>query len=108
MWDMATKLNHYIEEVRAGYDDEQRDRLDAQMRRFNLAGQLLALRLAAGITQAELAERAELSQADISRYERGLGNPTRTTIEAIAAALGAHLELVRNDEHKPQPEPVNA
>ena len=74
----------YIEEVRSGYDDEQQARLDAEMRRFNLAGQLLALRLAAGLTQAELAERAGLSQADISRYERGLGNPTRTTIEGIA------------------------
>jgi XRE family transcriptional regulator, regulator of sulfur utilization len=105
--DMATKLNDYIEEVGAGYDDEQRARLDAQMRRFDLAGQLLALRLAADLTQAELAERAGLSQADISRYERGLGNPTRTTIEGIAAVLGAHLELVRNDEHKSQPEPVN-
>ena len=106
--DMATKLNDYIEEVRSGYDDEQQARLDAEMRRFNLAGQLLALRLAADLTQAELAERAGLSQADISRYERGLGNPTRTTIEGIAAVLGAHLELVRNDEHKSQPEPVNA
>jgi len=105
---MATKLNYYIEEVRSGYDDEQRARLDAQMRRFDLASQLLALRLAAGLTQAELAERAGLSQADISRYERGLGNPTSTTIEGIAAALGAHLELVRNDEQKPQPEPVDA
>jgi DNA-binding phage protein len=105
---MATKLNDYIEEVHSGYNDEQRARLDAQMRRFDLAGQLLTLRLAAGLTQAEVAEHSGLSQADISRYERGLGNPTRTTIELIAAALGAHLELVRNDEHKPQPEPVNA
>jgi XRE family transcriptional regulator, regulator of sulfur utilization len=101
---MATKLNDYIEEVRFGYHDEQQARLDAEMRRFDLAGQLLALRLAAGLTQAVVAERSGLSQADISRYERGLGNPTRTTIELIAAALGAHLELVRNDE----PEPVNA
>ena len=58
---MATKLNDYIEEVRSGYDDEQQARLDAEMRRFNLAGQLLALRLAAGLTQAELAERASRS-----------------------------------------------
>jgi XRE family transcriptional regulator, regulator of sulfur utilization len=101
---MATKLNDYIEEVRSGYDDEQRARLDAEMRRFDLAGQLLALRLAAGLTQAELAERAGLSQADISRYERGLGNPTRTTIELIAAALGAHLELVPNEAQTPEPQ----
>jgi XRE family transcriptional regulator, regulator of sulfur utilization len=103
---MATKLNDYIEEVRSGYDDEQRARLDAEMRRFDLAGQLLALRLAAGLTQAEVAERSGLSQADISRYERGLGNPTRTTIEAIAAALGAHLELVPDEQPTPELEPA--
>jgi len=103
---MATKLNDYIEEVRSGYDDEQRARLDGEMRRFDLAGQLLALRLAAGLTQAEVAERSGLSQADISRYERGLGNPTRTTIEAIAAALGAHLALVPDEQPTPELEPV--
>lgn len=103
---MATKLNDYIKEVRSVYDDEQHARLDGEMRRFDLAGQLLALRLAAGMTQAELAKRAGLSQADISRYERGLGNPTRTTIEGIAAALGAHLELVRDEQQAPEPEPT--
>jgi hypothetical protein len=56
--DMATKLNDYIAQVRSGYDDEQRARLDGEMRRFDLAGQLLALRLAADITQAELAKRS--------------------------------------------------
>lgn len=36
--DMATKLNDYIAQVRSGYDDEQRARLDGEMRRFDLAG----------------------------------------------------------------------
>ena len=82
---MATKLNDYIEEVRSGYDDEPQARLDAEMRRFNLAGQLLALRLAAGLTQAELAERVgTLPGRHQPLRPRGLGNPTRTTIEGIA------------------------
>jgi ribosome-binding protein aMBF1 (putative translation factor) len=51
-----------------------------------------------GVTQQQLAEGSGISQADISRYERGLGNPTRATIDALAVALGAHLELVRNSE----------
>lgn len=103
---MVTKLNDYIEEVRSGYDEDQRAHLDGEMRRFDLAGQMLALRLAADMTQAELAKRAGLSQADISRYERGLGNPTRTTIEGIATVLGAHLELVRDARQTPEPEPA--
>ncbi len=95
---MGTSLTDYIQEVRDRYTDEQRAHLDAEMRRFDLAGQLLSLRLDAGVTQQQLAEQSGISQADISRYERGLGNPTRATIDALAVALGAHLELVRNSE----------
>jgi DNA-binding XRE family transcriptional regulator len=105
---MGTHLNDYAKEMRSRYGEEQRARLDAEMRRFDLAGQLLALRLDAGLTQQQLAERSGISQADISRYERGLGNPTRTTIDALAAVLGAHLELVHNDEQALRPEPVSA
>jgi len=104
---MGTSLTDYIQEVRERYSEEQRTHLDAEMRRFDLAGQLLSLRLDAGVTQKQLAERSGIAQADISRYERGLGNPTRATIDALAVALGAHLELVRN-EQSPQPEPVVA
>lgn len=95
---MGTRLTDYIQEVRERYDDEERAHLDAEMGRFDLAGQLLSLRLDADVTQQQLAERSGISQADISRYERGLGNPTRATIDALAVALGAHLELVRNSE----------
>jgi transcriptional regulator with XRE-family HTH domain len=95
---MSTRLTDYIQEVRERYNDEQRAHLDAEIRRFDLAGQLLSLRLDAGVSQQQLAEVSGISQADISRYERGVGNPTRATIDALAVALGAHLELVRNSE----------
>jgi DNA-binding XRE family transcriptional regulator len=95
---MGTRLGDYIQEVHERYNDDERTHLDAEMRRFDLAGQLLSLRLDAGVTQKQLAETSGISQADISRYERGLGNPTRATIDALAVALGAHLELVRNSE----------
>ena len=75
---MGTSLDDYIGELRERYNDEERAHLDAEMRRFDLAGQLLSLRLDADVTQQQLAERSGISQADISRYERGLGNPTRS------------------------------
>jgi XRE family transcriptional regulator, regulator of sulfur utilization len=100
---MGTSLDDYIQEVRERYTEVERAHLDAEMRRFDLAGQLLSLRLDAGVTQQELAAHSGISQADISRYERGLGNPTRATIDAIAVALGAHLELVRNTTARPAP-----
>lgn len=103
---MGTSLDTYIKEVREHYTETERAHLDAEMRRFDLAGQFLSLRLDAGVTQQELAARSGISQADISRYERGLGNPTRATIDALAVALGAHLELVRNTESTAQPTPA--
>jgi DNA-binding phage protein len=91
---MGTRLEDYIDDLRERYSDEERARLDGALQRFDIAGQLLSLRLAAGMTQKQVAERSGISQADVSRYERGVGNPTQSTIEALAHALGAHIELV--------------
>jgi len=38
----GTKLEDYIEEVRSGYNDEQRARLDAKMRHFDRVSRLLS------------------------------------------------------------------
>ena len=48
----------------------------------------------AGITQVELAERTGISQADISRIERGTTSPTAKTLQRIAEALNAEVRLV--------------
>jgi DNA-binding XRE family transcriptional regulator len=51
-------------------------------------------RTAMGLTQQELARRAGVPQADISRIERGAGNPTEVTLQRLARALGRQLVLV--------------
>lgn len=45
-----------------------------------------------GWTQAELAVRAGVTQATVSNFERGEGNPTASTVLALVAA--AELDLV--------------
>lgn len=47
----------------------------------------------AGLTQAELAERAGVKQSVIARLERGAGNPTFLTLERVLHAAGHRLEL---------------
>lgn len=59
-----------------------------------VAVQVCHLREQHGLTQAELAERCGLHQADISRIERGTKSPTTRTLQRIADALGADLLLV--------------
>lgn len=49
---------------------------------------LSALRLAAGYSQAQLADKAATSQPHIARIERGQTDPGTDTIARIATALG--------------------
>jgi len=48
---------------------------------------LRALRIARGLTQAELAERAETNTMFISKLERGVTTPTIGTLVRLARAL---------------------
>lgn len=46
-----------------------------------------------GISQKDLAKLTGISQADISRIERGRANPSVETLNRIAKALGAQLKI---------------
>ncbi len=52
------------------------------------------VRLAAGMTQEELAERSGFSQQYISSLERGRRNPTIVSIYELAQALGVSHEAL--------------
>jgi DNA-binding XRE family transcriptional regulator len=56
-----------------------------------LADRLRAFRLAAGLTQGQLDERAGLPRGTINRYERGKGRPSWEDIVVLARVLGAGL-----------------
>jgi transcriptional regulator with XRE-family HTH domain len=51
-------------------------------------------RIAAGMTQEELAERSGFSQQYISGLERGKRNPTIVSIYELAQALGVSHEVL--------------
>lgn len=62
------------------------------------------VRLQAGLTQAELAERLGVTPQAISQYERGVKKPKYETIRRIADAVGCHpLELIPEDDVKHTP-----
>ena len=50
-------------------------------------------RINAGLTQNELALKSGLKQANLSRLENGVVNPSIETLEAIAKGLGKKLEI---------------
>ena len=49
------------------------------------------LRTLAGLTQADLAERASLSPEFVSRVERGLKSPSLPTLDRVAGAMGVSV-----------------
>jgi predicted RNase H-like HicB family nuclease/DNA-binding XRE family transcriptional regulator len=55
--------------------------------------ELRRARRAAGLTQAQLAARAGVSQQQIAQLEHPDSNPTLETLERVARALGARLEV---------------
>lgn len=52
---------------------------------------LRSTRQEAELTQLEVAERAGVDQAALSRYERGLRTPTLGTLERVLAAMGQQI-----------------
>jgi transcriptional regulator with XRE-family HTH domain len=61
---------------------------------YAIARQVAELREKHQVTQLELAKKTGLSQAQISRIERGVVSPTSATLAKIAEALDADLRLV--------------
>ena len=60
------------------------------------------LRNEAGLTQAQVADRVGMSQADVARVEnaRGVRGPTVAMLERIAAAFGKRLVIRFESVHK--------
>jgi transcriptional regulator with XRE-family HTH domain len=60
--------------------------------RGDLANALKLARSRARLTQAQLAERANITDETISRIERGAFEPSLSTLHDIADALGASVD----------------
>ena len=63
------------------------------MGRCPAGGLLREAREGAGLTQAELAQRAGVTQSVISAYERGRREPGLATLQRLVAATGATLSV---------------
>lgn len=72
-------------EVKKEYDDLQPE--------YDIIQAMIDARVSQHITQKELSERTGITQADISRIERGTRNPSLAMMKKIAAGLGMQLKL---------------
>ncbi|MDI7855091.1 helix-turn-helix domain-containing protein [Vibrio parahaemolyticus] len=60
---------------------------------FELIDTLLSMREEAGLTQQQVAERMGTKEGNISRLEKGKGNPTLKTLFGYAKACGCQLNF---------------
>ena len=73
---------------------------------MDIGKKIKELRVLTGLTQEELADRAELSKGFISQLERNLTSPSIATLIDILQCLGTNLNEFfsddRKDEHLPR------
>ena len=65
---------------------------------MSIGGKLKELRILKGLTQEELADRAELSKGFISQVERELASPSIATLTDMLECLGVSLQSFFSDD----------
>jgi len=72
---------------------EQRNQSEQVIRYYDVLVSLRQERKRLGLTQAEMAERAQLPRTTISKVESGKYNATVSTLMSMAAALDKTLQI---------------
>jgi transcriptional regulator with XRE-family HTH domain len=65
-----------------------RTEYEARAAEFDIAAELIAARIKAGLSQAQLASRMAVTQSAVARIESGRHWPSRATLERYARATG--------------------
>ncbi|MBB4918199.1 helix-turn-helix domain-containing protein [Streptosporangium saharense] len=85
---------------------ETRRELRAAERDVRLIEELVRLRRARGLTQAQVAERMSRTQPAVSDFERLGGDPHLSTIRRYALAIGAEVTYVVSELDDPPSGPL--
>ena len=72
---------------------ELRAEYEALAPQYEIVDAVISARMEQNMTQAELAERANTKQSNISRFESGNYNPSLEFLQKLAGALGKNLEI---------------
>ena len=85
------KFDDYLQEQLQ--DGEFRKEYEAMQDEFNMIRALIDARTSQGLTQKQLAERTGVHQADISKLESGMRNPTLNMLKRLAEGMGMNLKI---------------
>lgn len=84
-------FNEYLDEKLK--DPCFKEEWDALEPEFAVVQALIDARLETGLTQSELSKITGIAQGDISKLERGNGNPSIKTLKRLAAGMGKTLKI---------------
>ncbi|WP_258729687.1 helix-turn-helix domain-containing protein [Bacillus atrophaeus] len=65
-----------------------------------------AIRKEKKLTQVQLADKANLSRSYLADIERDRYNPSLSTLESVAGALGIHVSAIVDEENLVKEEPI--
>lgn len=86
-----SKFKQYLtEQLKDSAFKAEYDALEAE---FAIIQAMITARQKTGMTQKQLAERTGIHQSDISKLERGNGNPSLRTLSRLAEGLGMKLKV---------------
>lgn len=88
---MSTNFKDYLAEQMQNPDFKAE--YDALEPEFAIIQAMIDARRQSGLTQKELAQRAGMTQSDISRLENGSGNPSIRTLQRLAEGMGMRLQV---------------
>ena len=70
--------------------------------KYRMLNQIIDRRRQLHLTQKQLAEKAGIGQAEVSKIERGRKSPTLDTYSRLASALGLDVSLSRRSQRRGQ------
>lgn len=88
---MSTKFDDFLEEQLQ--DPEFRREYESLQPERAIIQAIIDARRQSGLTQKELSERTGIAQGDISKLEKGNGNPSLRTLQRLASGMGMRLKI---------------
>ena len=79
--------------MKALQNPEVKEEYDALEPEYDIIQAMISARINQNITQKELSVRTGITQADISRIENGMRNPSLSMVKRLAEGLGMQLKL---------------
>ena len=85
-------FDDYLKETLAK-DPELREEYQNLEPEFSVIQAIIDAGVSSGMSQQELSKKTGIAQGDISKIERGNGNPSVKTLQRLAAGMGKKLKI---------------